>query len=86
MLIKSQIIAASTIILGEIIVTLCGDHKDDEVLTIDLFNDIYRSPTMVGYFIGFGVYYALVVTGTRSQDKFVQKVSWGQAGGSITGE
>eukprot|EP00518_Triparma_eleuthera_P023182 CAMPEP_0197570600 /NCGR_PEP_ID=MMETSP1320-20131121/40985_1 /TAXON_ID=91990 /ORGANISM="Bolidomonas sp., Strain RCC2347" /LENGTH=156 /DNA_ID=CAMNT_0043133041 /DNA_START=86 /DNA_END=553 /DNA_ORIENTATION=+ len=50
---RTQVVAACTIILGEIVVTLCGDHEDDELLNIDLFNDIYRSSGMVWYFTCF---------------------------------
>ena len=73
--------AACTIILGEIIVTVCGDHEDDELLNLDLFNDVYRSSGMVLYFTCFCVFYGLVVAGTYAEDKLVQRVSWGLAGG-----
>ncbi|GMH74050.1 hypothetical protein TrST_g7583 [Triparma strigata] len=80
-----QIIAATTIVLGEIIVTIFGDHSNEDELSLDRFNDIYRSPKMVGYFIGFGVFYIAVTLGCKSPIPAVEKFCWGVSGGSIAG-
>ncbi|GMH90386.1 hypothetical protein TL16_g11751 [Triparma laevis f. inornata] len=80
-----QIIAASTIVLGEIIVTLFGDHSNEDELSLDRFNDIYRSSKMIAYFTGFGVFYTLVTLGCKSNHPMIEKLSWGLSGGSIAG-
>lgn len=40
---------------------------------------------MVGYFIGFGVFYIAVTLGCKSPIPAVEKFCWGVSGGSIAG-
>jgi hypothetical protein len=67
---QTQILAAVMIIIGEVIVTLAGDHDGDSKIKIDDFNSIYRSTKMIIYFCSFITFYIMVVCVAKTKEKW----------------
>mmetsp|Transcript_9036 Transcript_9036/g.18257 ORF Transcript_9036/g.18257 Transcript_9036/m.18257 type:complete len:380 (-) Transcript_9036:29-1168(-) len=83
----TQVLAATMIVIGEVVVTLAGDHGQEEPLSIDKFNDIYRDSDMIMYMLSFTLCFAVVmyIAKWKEEWKFAHKIAWGIGGGSISG-
>lgn len=81
---KAQVLAASLIIAGEVVVTISGDHTN-EYYSADQVLASYSDPNFVLYFLLLLTWMVLlswlILYGNDSSRRF----AWGVAGGSITG-
>mmetsp|Transcript_25092 Transcript_25092/g.45416 ORF Transcript_25092/g.45416 Transcript_25092/m.45416 type:complete len:453 (-) Transcript_25092:77-1435(-) len=83
---RTQVGAAGLIVLGEVVISVFGDHSNDENSTLDNVTESYKDPAFVLYFVGIflwmvGVAYMMIFTSSPTLRRF----SWGVSGGSITG-
>ena len=58
------------IIIGEVIVTLAGDHDGDAKIKIDDFHSIYRSTKMIIYFCSFITFFIMVLYVAKTKEKW----------------
>lgn len=81
-----QVVAASLIILGEVLVAVFGDHTNDEDMTIDDVTKSYHYPPFIMYTVGTVLWMLLLLYWmTYSPNPTLKRFAWGVAGGSITG-
>eukprot|EP00977_Amphora_coffeiformis_P016283 scaffold4976_cov161-Amphora_coffeaeformis.AAC.29 len=81
-----QIIAASLIIFGEILVAVFGDHTNVESMTIDKVTASYKEGPFLAYMVGTMLWMILLMIWMKySTNPTLKRFAWGVAGGSITG-
>lgn len=85
-----QLVAASLIVLGEVVVAIYGDHTNDDGMTVLDVEQSYQEPAFIAYLVGvslwMGVLYSWITTGSSSSNsRSLTRFAWGVAGGSITG-
>ena len=85
-----QLVAASLIVLGEVVVAIYGDHTNDDGMTVLDVEQSYQEPAFIAYLVGvslwMGVLYYWIITGSSSSNsRSLTRFAWGVAGGSITG-
>ena len=81
-----QIIAASLIILGEVLVAVFGDHTNVESMTISQVTASYKEGPFLVYIIGTMLWMILLLIWMKySTNPTLKRFAWGVAGGSITG-
>lgn len=81
-----QIIAASLIILGEVLVAIFGDHTNEEDMTIQKVTESYKHPPFLIYFAVTCLWIMLLIVWMKhSTNPTLKRFAWGVAGGSITG-
>jgi len=81
----SQVVAAALIVLGQIIIALCGDHTNIGDLSIDDVREAYLEPEFISYLIGMFGWIVLLVGLINYGDGTERRFSWGVIGGSVTG-
>lgn len=83
----TQVVAASLIVSGEVIVAVFGDHTNDEHVTIQHVRNSYMEPTFLLYFIALTFWMLLLFYWMRSSNSSVvlKRFAWGVSGGSVTG-
>lgn len=80
-----QVVAATLIVLGEVVVAIFGDHTNEEGVTVEDVRKSYRQPGMILYFFGVTVWMMIMAYWIRHGQGFARRFAWGVAGGSITG-
>ena len=80
-----QVVAATLIVLGEVVVAIFGDHTNEEGVTIEDVRQSYRQPSMILYFFGVAVWMMVMAYWILYGQGFARRFAWGVAGGSITG-
>jgi drug/metabolite transporter (DMT)-like permease len=81
-----QIIAATLIVLGEVVVAIFGDHTNDGETTLADLESSYREPGFVAFLVGITLWMALLLYWMRfSTSAVVKRFAWGVSGGSMTG-
>ncbi|GKY98250.1 hypothetical protein MPSEU_000782700 [Mayamaea pseudoterrestris] len=81
-----QRVAAALIILGEIIVSLYGDHTNDQNVTVDDVRKSYSHAPFLLYFAGLSLWLAVMVRWMSNGNRAMKRFAWGVAGGSISGQ
>lgn len=82
----SQIVAASLIVLGEIVVAFFGDHTNDNEITLEELRRSYQDVAFLLYFVATAIWMAsLFYVIKYSKHSYWKRFAWGTAGGSITG-
>jgi drug/metabolite transporter (DMT)-like permease len=82
----TQIVAASLIVLGEVVVAIFGDHTNDDGITLHDLQESYRDLAFLLYLAGVTVWMCLMFYWMKySSSMFRKRFAWGVAGGSITG-
>jgi drug/metabolite transporter (DMT)-like permease len=82
---KMQVVAATLIVLGEVVVASFGDHTNDGGVTVHDVSQSYQKPGVLLYFAGLAVWMMIVAHWIRSGESFAKRFAWGVSGGSITG-
>eukprot|EP00553_Chaetoceros_curvisetus_P012958 CAMPEP_0204640292 /NCGR_PEP_ID=MMETSP0717-20131115/46495_1 /ASSEMBLY_ACC=CAM_ASM_000666 /TAXON_ID=230516 /ORGANISM="Chaetoceros curvisetus" /LENGTH=375 /DNA_ID=CAMNT_0051660653 /DNA_START=375 /DNA_END=1502 /DNA_ORIENTATION=+ len=83
---RKQIIAASLIIAGEVIVAIFGDHTNDEGMTVEDVAASYANPYFQLYFVLMAVWFAgLIYLIVEKPSPSLRRFAFGVAGGSLTG-
>jgi drug/metabolite transporter (DMT)-like permease len=82
---KMQVVAASLIVLGEVVVAIFGDHTNDEGVTVHDVSQSYQKPGVLLYFAALVVWMVIMAYWIRSGESFARRFAWGVSGGSITG-
>jgi drug/metabolite transporter (DMT)-like permease len=82
-----QIIAASLIVLGEVVVAIFGDHTNDSgITTLSDLEQSYREPVFLAFLIAITLWMALLLYWMHySHSTVIQRFAWGVSGGSMTG-
>jgi drug/metabolite transporter (DMT)-like permease len=81
-----QVVAASLIVLGEIVVAIFGDHTNDEGVTLEDLTQSYREPSFIAYLVGITIWMGFVFCWVNfANSDSLRRFAWGVAGGSITG-
>ena len=81
-----QIVAASLIVLGEVVVAIFGDHTNDEGITLEDLERSYSEPAFIIYLVGISFWMALLMYWVHySTSVLVKRFAWGVAGGAVTG-
>jgi drug/metabolite transporter (DMT)-like permease len=82
-----QIVAASLIIAGEVIVAIFGDHTNDQTgISLQDLEESYLDPAFLTYLVGFALWMVLIFRWmNHSHAPSRQRFAWGVAGGSVTG-
>lgn len=82
-----QIVAASLIVAGEVIVAIFGDHTNDQTgISLHELEQSYQDPAFLMYLVVFALW--MVVTFrwmNHAHAPSLQRFAWGVAGGSVTG-
>mmetsp|Transcript_125113 Transcript_125113/g.186910 ORF Transcript_125113/g.186910 Transcript_125113/m.186910 type:complete len:376 (+) Transcript_125113:45-1172(+) len=83
---RAQVIAASLIVTGEVVVATFGDHTNDDGVTVEQVRTSYCDPYFVAYLVGTCLYFALLVYWMLfSRNHILKRFAWGSCGGSLTG-
>ena len=81
-----QILAASLIILGEVLVAIFGDHTNEEDMSIPKMTESYKEGPFLAYIVGTSLWMILLMYWMKySSNPTLKRFAWGVAGGSITG-
>mmetsp|Transcript_16219 Transcript_16219/g.44948 ORF Transcript_16219/g.44948 Transcript_16219/m.44948 type:complete len:508 (-) Transcript_16219:127-1650(-) len=82
----TQIVAASLIVLGEVVVAIFGDHTNNEDVTLHELRAQYLDANFLAYCVATTLYMLLMAYwATSSSSTVLRKFAWGTAGGAITG-
>lgn len=79
-----QLVAASLIVLGEIVLAFFGDHTNDEGTTLEDLELSYSEPTLILYLVGITLWLLWYWT-SHTTSTSLRRFAWGVSGGSITG-
>jgi drug/metabolite transporter (DMT)-like permease len=82
---RRQVVAAVFIIVGEVVVAVFGDHKNDEGVTVADVRQSYLEVSFMLYFGGTVLLMLLLVHWMRSGSPILKRFAWGVSGGIITG-
>ena len=81
-----QVIAASLIILGEVLVAIFGDHTNEEEMTIAKITESYKEVPFLIYVVATVIWMCFLMLWMKySTNPTLKRFAWGVAGGSITG-
>jgi uncharacterized membrane protein len=82
----TQLVAASLIVIGEVVVAIYGDHTNDEEVTLVDVERSYREPAFIAYLVGVSVWMVVLCYWiTWSNSRSLTRFALGVAGGSLTG-
>jgi len=82
-----QMIAASLIVTGEVIVAISGDHTNDGGVALEDLYQAYKNPFFIAFLIAMAIWMTLLCyfKNTSGTSPKLRRFAWGVSGGSITG-
>jgi hypothetical protein len=81
----NQMLAAGLIVIGEIVVTLSGDHTSSDRLTVASFYEVYGNQSIVTYQCMMIGVMCIIFLGIQRGSPMVSKLAFGASGGTISG-